>query len=344
LEKTNELDEAIKYYNQALKIDKTQADWHYALANCYEKVDDYHNAAIYYQNAIDRSLMHKPTMYRKLGFTLSNLGETESALNAYRDADLFAKPNIVKPNVYKRDIDKVNVRYGICYHHYQVKSNMIFYESMSGGRMMGNPYAIFEYIIEDQNFKDYIHVWVVNSFQVIPDEFKSKDNIVFVKKGSDAYFKYITSAKYLICNSTLEPYVVRKPGQLYLQTSHGIFYKTVGRDSANTPLGVAGGTRNLLQATHIIVPNEFMADKQPKSYSIEGINDGKIAKIGYPRIDVTLNMTDDTKHQIVTKLGAHADKKIVLYAPTWRGSSKSKSRFDSTRLIQDLKMLSDLDV
>src|SRR5699024_5369224 len=284
------------------------------------------------------------TMYRKLGFTLSNLGETESALNAYRDADLFAKPNIVKPNVYKRDIDKVNVRYGICYHHYQVKSNMIFYESMSGGRMMGNPYAIFEYIIEDQNFKDYIHVWVVNSFQVIPDEFKSKDNIIFVKKKSDAYFKYITRAKYLICNSTFEPYVVRKPDQLYLQTSHGIFYKTVGRDSVNTPIGVAGGTRNLLQATHIIVPNEYMAEKQPKSYSIEGINDGEIAKIGYPRIDVTLNMTDDAKRQIVSKLGAHIDKKIVFYAPTWRGSSKSQSTFDSTRLVNDLKMLAELDV
>lgn len=344
LEKTNELDEAIKYYNQALKIDKTQADWHYALANCYEKVDDYHNAAIYYQNAIDRSLMHKPTMYRKLGFTLSNLGETESALNAYRDADLFAKPNVVKPNVYKRDIDKVNVRYGICYHHYQVKSNMIFYESMSGGRMMGNPYAIFEYIIEDQNFKDYIHVWVVNSFQVIPDEFKSKDNIVFVKKGSDAYFKYISSAKYLICNSTFEPYVVRKPDQYYLQTSHGIFYKTVGRDSSNTPIGVAGGTRNLLQATHIIVPNEYMAKKQPKSYSIKDIHSGTIAKIGYPRIDVTVNISEETRQSISNSMGLDPSKKIVFYAPTWRGDSKANNRFDSEQLLDDLEKLATLDV
>src|SRR5699024_11696920 len=165
----------------------------------------------------------------------------------------------------------------------------------------------------------------------------------FVKKGSDAYFKYICSAKYLICNSTFVPYVVRKPDQLYLQTSHGIFYKTVGHDSAKTPVGVAGSTRNLLQATHIIVPNEYMAEKQPKSYSIKDINSGDIAKIGYPRIDVTLNITDDMKQQIGAKLGIDLAKKIVVYAPTWRGT-KSDSRFDSTKLIQDLKMLSELDV
>src|SRR5699024_8643422 len=123
------------------------------------------------------------------------------------------------------------------------------------------------YLISNDNFKNFIHIWVVNSFKVIPPEFRSMDNVIYVKKGTDAYFKYFSSAQYLICDSTFEPYVVRKPGQFYLQTSHGIFYKTVGRDSSNTPIGVAGGTRNLLQATHIIYPNEFMANKQPRSYS-----------------------------------------------------------------------------
>src|SRR5699024_155126 len=163
--------------------------------------------------------------------------------------------------------------------------------------------AVFEQIYCDNNFKNYLHVWVLKSFSVIPNDLKNKENIIFVKKNSDAYFKYISSAKYLICNSTFDPYVVRKPEQKYLQTSHGIFYKTVGRDSSGSPIGVAGSTRNLLQATHIIVPNEYMAEKQPKSYSIQGIHSGDIAKIGYPRIDVTVNMTSEEKQQISTKLG-----------------------------------------
>lgn len=341
--KLNDPEQALKHYEKALELDKVQSPWHYALANCYEQLKDYQRAAKWYASAIARQTKHRPGNYRRLGFVLSQLGRTEEALEAYKEAELFEKPIIVDQGFYKKNIAKEKIRYAISYEHYAVKDKMVFYESMGGTRMMDNPYAVFEYIVNEQDFEDYTHIWVVNSFSVIPDEFRSKDNIIFVKKGSDAYFKYICSAKYLICNSTFEPYVVRKPDQLYLQTSHGIFYKTVGRDSAKTPVGVAGSTRNLLQATHIIVPNEYMAEKQPKSYSIKDINSGDIAKIGYPRIDVTLNITDDMKQQIGAKLGIDPAKKIVVYAPTWRGT-KSDSRFDSTKLIQDLKMLSELDV
>src|SRR5699024_3398007 len=127
-------------------------------------------------------------------------------------------------------------------------------------------------------------------------------------------------------------------------TSHGIFYKTVGRDSINTPIGVPGATRNLLQATHIIVPNEYMAEKQPKSYSIENIYSGNIAKVGYPRIDVTINLSTESKRKIIHKLGINPSKQIVFYAPTWRGGSKADNKFDSEQLTHDLKKMSTLDV
>src|SRR5699024_3784338 len=261
------------------------------------------------------------------------------------EAELFRRSSVVSKKNHGKDVKKTEVRYAISYEHYPVVNNMIFYESLSGGRIMGNPYAVFEQVYSDSNFKNYIHVWVIRSFSVIPDELKNKDNVIFVKKDSDAYFRYISSAKYLICNSTFSEYFVikteqiylqtrhgifyktvvrysnfnnyihvwvirsfsvipdelknkdnvifvkkdsdayfryissakylichstfseyfvRKTEQFYLQTSHGIFYKTVGRDSKGSPTGVAGSTRNLLQATHIIVPNDFMAEKQPK--------------------------------------------------------------------------------
>ena len=336
-------EQARNYYEKALELDKVQSPWHFALANCYEQLKDYQNAAKWYESAISRQKTHRPGNYRRLGYVLDQLGRTEESLAAYKEAELFSKPSIIDQRFYKKNITKDSVRYAISYEHYPINDKMVFYESLGGTRMMDSPFAIFDYIVNDNDFKDYIHVWVVNSFQVIPDELRSMNNIIFVKKNSDAYFKYIVSAKYLICNSTFEPYVVRKPDQLYLQTSHGIFYKTVGRDSAANPVGVAGSTRNLLQATHIIVPNEYMAEKQPVSYSIKGINYGEIARIGYPRIDITLNITDDAQHQIASELGIEPSKKIVLYVPTWRGT-KANTKFDSTKLIQDLKMLAQLDV
>src|SRR5699024_1191122 len=138
-------------------------------------------------------------------------------------------------------------------------------------------------------------------------------------------------------------YVVRKPEQFYLHTSHGIFYKTVGRDSKGKHVGVAGSTRNLLQATHIIVPNDFMTETQPKSYSIRDIHSGQIAKIGYPRMDITINASKEFKQQLSEKLKLNQDKKTVFYAPTSRRSSKSNKRFESKKLISDLKMLATLD-
>src|SRR5699024_12178869 len=111
-----------------------------------------------------------------------------------------------------------------------------------------------------------------------------------------------------------------------------------------SPVGVAGSTRNLLQATHIIVPNDFMAEKQPKSYSIKDIHTGKIAKIGYPRIDITINASKEFKQQLSEKLKLNPEKKTVFYAQTWRGSSKSSNRFDSNKLIIDIKIIVTINI
>lgn len=337
-------EQAIVHYKDALNLDRVQSKWHFALANCYEQLADYQNAVKWYKSAIIRQQNHSPGNYKRLGFCLDQLGQSKEALEIYKEAELFRRPSVVGQKLYKKIIKKREVRYAISYEHYQVNNKMIFYESLGGARMMGNPYAIFENIYASGDFNDYIHVWVVGSYSVIPNQFRNKDNIIFVKRDSDAYMRYIASAKYLICNSTFEDFVTRKSEQLYLQTSHGIFYKTVGRDSSRSPVGVAGSTRNLLQATHIIVPNEFMAEKQPKAYSIEGIHAGEIAKIGYPRIDVTLNLPEETKNHIFTKLNLNPTKQSIFYAPTWRGITKAKNKFDSSKLIDDLTKLSNLDV
>src|SRR5690625_3730890 len=302
LDGINQPKHALMYYKEALELDKVKSPWHFALANCYEQLHDYKNAAKWYKSAIDRQEKHRHENYRRLGFVLSKLGKTKEAITAYKEAELFNKYQIDKPEVYKKDITKISTRYSISYEHYTLNDQMIFYESLSGARMMGNPYAIFKTIFNHNDFNKFIHIWVVQSFKVIPNEFKDEENIIYVKKDSDAYLKYVSSAKYLINNDTFSDYVVRKPEQLYLQTSHGIFYKTVGKDSAGTSLGVAGGTRNLLQATHIIVPNNFMAEKQPKSYSIKNIHSGQIAKIGYPRIDITINASIEFKQQLLARL------------------------------------------
>src|SRR5699024_12417219 len=57
----------------------------------------------------------------------------------------------------------------------------------------------------------------------------------------------------------------------------------------------------------------------------------------------TINASKEFKQQLSKKLTLNPEKKTVFYAPTWRGSSKSSNRFDSNKLISDLKMLATLD-
>lgn len=344
LRKIKKSDSAIYYLKEALDKDKVLSSWHYSLATCYEDIRDFENAEKWYRSAIERQQTHRPNNYRRLAYIFNKLGKKEEALQAYNEAELFRKPSNMSKTVYDKKIVLDSVKYAISYEYFDIKNEMIFYESMSGGRLMGNPAGIFEYIFEKKQFEEFKHIWVINSFDTIPKKYRDKNNIIFVKRGSDAYLKYISKAKYLIGDSSFKEYVVRKPQQKYLQTTHGIFYKAVGRERKGDNVGVASSTRNLLQATHILAPNDFMVRKQMSSYSIRGIGSDKIAKVGYPRIDITLNEQDNFKAQIKNRIQVDKDKKIVLYAPTWRGGTKKENNFDTEKLVSDLKQLSRLNV
>src|SRR5699024_1184335 len=172
-------EQALVYYEKALELDKVLSPWNFALANCFEQLNDYENAAKWYKNAIARQEKHRPGNYRRLGIVLNKLGKTEDALVAFKEAELFSRGTFNDAEFYKKHINKASVRYAISYEHYEVNTQMIFYESLVGARMMDNPYAIFENIFNNEDFKDYTHVWVINSFERIPDKYRAADNIIF---------------------------------------------------------------------------------------------------------------------------------------------------------------------
>ena len=54
--------------------------------------------------------------------------------------------------------------------------------------------------------------------------------------------------------------------------------------------------------------------------------DGEMLEIGYPRNDILVNENNESKiNEIKDKLGIDKDKKIILYAPTWRDNEYYKS-------------------
>lgn len=227
------------------------------------------------------------------------------------------------------------------YNTISVNDKWIFYESMGGMRMMDNPYAIFKQVYQDKRFDDYIHVWSIATYATIPEEYKEKDNILFVTRNTHAYMQALSKAKFIVCNSVLPEFFVPKPDQKYLNTWHGIAYKGIGR-SELSPLGPMGTIYNMLEATHILTPCDFMTQKQLFGFSMRGVYSGQMAEIGYPRIDTTINTSAKNKARIRQNLGIDPSKKVVLYAPTWRGNMRTR-KFDTDTLVRDLKALAGVD-
>src|SRR5699024_3011886 len=225
--KFHKTEQALSYFEEALRLDKTRAEWHFSLANCYEEMRDYYNAAKWYKSAIDRKQKHTPEWYSRLGIALEKLGESNKALEAFQEADLFRRTSSIDNKFYKKHIKGSSTRYAISYDYYQVNDNMVFYESMAGSRLMCNPLAIFQHLMANEEFKHYTHVWTVKNIDNVPEELRSLSNVLFVKRDTDLYMRYSTSAKYIITNSKLSRFITRKPEQKLLDTWHGTAYKTI---------------------------------------------------------------------------------------------------------------------
>ncbi|GAA2105374.1 CDP-glycerol glycerophosphotransferase family protein [Brevibacterium salitolerans] len=206
------------------------------------------------------------------------------------------------------------------------RAEIVFYESMSGARVMDNPFSVFKHAVDNTPPAAHkLHVWSCSAGELVPDEMAERNDVVFVKRHSREYMYLLASAKHIIGNSVLPKYFVRKPDQKYMNTWHGIGYKWLGRSHSN-PLGASLSVTNMLQATHVISPCSFMTDVLVDRFSIRGSFTGRLGETGYPRIDATLNASEAAKDSLRSRLGTDPQKKTVLYAPTWRGEGKSAEK------------------
>lgn len=212
---------------------------------------------------------------------------------------------------------KREVMYTKFYEEESLDDKVILYESFHGNTMGCNPYAIFKYLLNNDEYNGFEHIWVLNDINNCKDLYKNLDNVKFIKLNSEEYLRYLAKAKYLINNATFPPYYIRKEGQVYLNTWHGTPIKTLGKLVKGSKGQHKNVQRNLLQSTHLINQNKFTADIIIKENDIDGIYQGKVFNCGYPRIDLTLN---SNKCEIKKMLNID-NKKVILYAPTWRGKS-----------------------
>ena len=183
------------------------------------------------------------------------------------------------------------------YHNYlslPIKDNYIFYEAFLGLGILDSPRALFNYLLDSKDASQYTHVWAVADIEKTGDnlkEYSEYSNVIIVQKGSDDYYKYLATCKYLITNSYFDYFFEKRVDQVYINTCCGIPFMHVGYDNHSQPVENSKDlVRNFLMADYLLSANRFMTDTLYKhAFMLEGIFQGKILELGYPRIDTILN-------------------------------------------------------
>lgn len=303
-----------------LRKDTTNHEFWYQLGNAYERLHLWSKAAASYEHAVARTNNHSPALYYRWGYVLAQRGEFKKAAKAFRETRIQSQAyEVVESKQHKEPAFLEGAVYLELSKTNDIQENIVFFESFNGIDISCNPYAIFLELLNNKNYDDCIFVWVVGENCHIRESLKSTLRIIFVKKDSYLYQKYLVLAKYIICNSKLPSYFSRREGQKYLNTWHGTPLKVMGKDNKNDFMEFKNAQRNFLHATHILSPNKHTTWALIDRFDVSGIISADVFEAGYPRIDLTINSPSSYKAKLKSALKIPDGKKVILYAPTWRG-------------------------
>lgn len=221
-------------------------------------------------------------------------------------------------------------KYAGYYKHLKINQHVILYDAYFGRGFICNPYALFMELLNDKDFSDYTHVWVLDS-NLGSNPFASYKNVITVKRHGKEHLKYLASAGYLITNVSMPYYYAKKTGQIYINTWHGTPLKSLGYDIPDSAATISNVLRNFLSADYMISASPFLTSIYKDKYKLDGLFEGKIIEEGYPRNDRMFCVDYDTVINRLSSFGisVNRNKKIILYAPTWKGSDYYNPEIDA---------------
>jgi CDP-glycerol glycerophosphotransferase len=188
----------------------------------------------------------------------------------------------------------------------------VLYDSFGGREYSDSPRAIHEELARrDAPFE---HLWVVRD-----GAYDVPDSGVAVRELSEEYYEAFARARYVVASDPWPRWSTRRPEQTWLQTWHGAPLKRLGRDLAGRPRAVREYRRALRQPSenwqYIVSPGLFATPILQRAFS----SGAEVIETGLPRTDVLLQPDREQRAADVRRrLGLSPDRRVVLYAPTYR--------------------------
>ena len=196
-----------------------------------------------------------------------------------------------------------------------IKKNRIMFEAWWGQKYHCNPRYFYEYI--DENHPEYECVWGVNDIHT-----PINGNAIRTRRYSWKYYYYLATSKYFINNVNFPNSYKKRKGQVEIQTMHGTPLKTIALDTPGeikTKKAEEEYLKRCDRWNFLTVQSDFVAGITKTAYRYQK----KILNCGYPRTDILFTKDNEKDiNKLKEKMGIPLDKKVILYAPTWRVKNK----------------------
>ncbi|MGL6030551.1 MAG: CDP-glycerol glycerophosphotransferase family protein [Kurthia gibsonii] len=211
---------------------------------------------------------------------------------------------------------------------------LILFESGVGKQISDSPKNIYDELVKRNS--DYRYIWVYNG----KDEFK-KSHTKVIKRLSPEYFYYLAKAKFWINNQNFPSYLKKNSKQTYIQTWHGTPLKKMQNDvedfKGKDPGYLARVNQAVKQWDYLISPSPYATKAFRSAFQFKK----EVLEVGYPRNDIFYHPEEQKQYieQVRLKYNIPKDKKVLLYAPTFRDDDLDENGKHIFNMQLDLQKL-----
>lgn len=195
-----------------------------------------------------------------------------------------------------------------------INKKLILFNSFGGKKYDDSPKVVFEYMSHDERFKEYEFVWAFHE----PEKYHV-ENARIIKTDNLRYFITALSARCWVTNSAIERGLkFKKKHTLYVNTWHGTPIKLMGADEQGKEASKVPKRNYDIQTAQ----SKYEADVFSRVFNVDYEN---FIICGLPRNDALFKADDKQKTSYREKMGIPLNKKVILYAPTFREYARDKN-------------------
>lgn len=191
---------------------------------------------------------------------------------------------------------------------------LVLCEAGWGASYSCNPRGISEYLMTRADPR-WTLVWAFTN----PRAVQVPRGVIKVRYGGLAFHYVAARAGVLITNVNFADHIAKRPGALHIQTMHGTPIKTLGLDipgEFKSQRGKDAFLRRNRRWDYLLAPSQYTADCAQRAFQ----HRATVLPFGYPRNDVLVAAhSPDRIRRVREGIGIPASRRVILYAPTWRG-------------------------